>query len=187
MGRGKYGARAANRMAEAEATLIGQLQADVREAREERDEARAQLDRVLRDFNSDARIIGERLASEALAEMQSALDEAEVERAADRGRYARQAFDVIHRHGGQLPMEGFAALAEVFGMGSQVGSLLAVENQNRHSRRANAKFVRTAATMRRRGWNEKGMTSPKGGAEDAEAGRLDGEGEGRGQGRLPGR
>lgn len=149
MVRGKYAARAANRAVELDATIIHELRQKVARVEAERDALRVELDRVLRDFDADTHIVGERLAAETVAAVRAEMEALQVERDADRGRYAQQVFDVIGQCGGELPMEGFSQLAEVFDMGSQVGRLLNIEGQNRTSRRANAKVLRAHVEMDR--------------------------------------
>lgn len=140
MTRGKYAARALVRTDRAHEQVVAGHLATIKRLNEELAEVRSQLERVERDRDSDVLILADRLSAHRVEVVRAELETERLDRAADRGLFARRVFRVLDEHAAAMRMEGYAALAEVFGMGSQLGGLL--PTGNRRGRRAAAAVAR---------------------------------------------
>lgn len=153
MAKGKYAARAANRLAEIDSVLVAELREKVARLTAERDEALATLEAERRDRATDAQRIGAELSAEAIQELQTALADSKQQREQDRLKFCEQVFDVLNEYGVALPTPAdWLRFAEIFGR-NDLGVLLGKyrRDNNRHARRSSAAKIRMTSDLIRRG------------------------------------
>lgn len=142
MTRGKYAAKAANRMAQLDSELVNELRRELAAATHERDVARRDLEQLTRSMEVQARRLGSELAGAEILDLRRQLLDEKAARAADRERFADEVFDVFRKHGGELPAHGYLELADIFGASSKFGMYLTGGNGNRNQRRVNGRTAR---------------------------------------------
>lgn len=153
MAKGKYAARAANRLAEIDSILVSELREKVDRLTAERDGACAALEAERRDRGAEAQRIGGELAAEAVRELQTALADSRQQREQDRLKFSEQVFDLLHELGVALPtLDEWLRLAQIFGR-NDLGVLLARvhPDNNRHSRRSSVAKIRMTSDLIRKG------------------------------------
>jgi hypothetical protein len=153
MTRGKYGAKAANRLAQLDNDIINGLRAELAAIKNERDVARLELEQFQRDAHAEAQRIAADMSRDALREVADQLVTEKAARDADRIRYCDEVWGLFYELGGQLPMEGYGRLAAIFGRGDALGELINrnVPRPGRSSRRARESRARLIAEFARQG------------------------------------
>lgn len=153
MTRGKYAAKAANRMAQLDNEIIADLRAKLAALTAERDEVRQEAARLRDKLASEVNRAAEHLSAARINEVAQELVAERQARKDDQAEYAREVFRVITQHGGRLPAAGHAALASVFGQSHRLGELVDETRRatalpaTRNGRRATAKSARIRGDM----------------------------------------
>lgn len=150
MAKGKYAARAANRLAEIDAGIVAELREKLAEVKTQRDVALHDLETLRRSHSAEVQHKAQELAAGTVEGLMAELAAEREQRDADRIRYSEEVFTVCHQYGVTMPlMKGWAALAEVFGRGSECGDLvnLHIPKANRDSRRTSAKRTKHISTL----------------------------------------
>lgn len=159
MTRGKYAAKAANRLAEIDAGLVAELREKLAATAAERDAARAEVDRLSRRRDSDARAVGELLAADAVRDMSEKLAEEKRARDEDRLRYATGVSKVIGNAAFAIKatMAGWADLADVFDLrGEDLADFMGYTGNPRKRRVITTDYMRNRgeAHAQRRGMSD---------------------------------
>lgn len=136
MSRGKYAVRAANRLAEIDAGLVEELRGKLAEVAADRDAARAEVDLLTRQRDSEARAVAERLAADAVREATEKLAAEREAREADRQRYAAGVSQLLIRNRSLVtaPEGVWADLIDLFGLkGREIGRFMGREDADRRN------------------------------------------------------
>lgn len=155
MTRGKYAAKAANRLAQLDSELVADLREKLAEVTAERDAARAEVDLLTRKRDAEARVVAERLAAGAVREVAEKLEAEREARANDRQGYAEGVSRILRAEGVKAPASVWADLIDVFGLrGKEMATFMG--KTGGHARRLgqlNSDELRRAdaAAARRRG------------------------------------
>lgn len=124
MTRGKYAARAANRLAEIDAGLVAELREKLTTVSRERNALRQELDRMRREQGAEAQRIAGALAAGRVSELEQALHDERSARAAERQEMARKTFQLLRVERAKLTFEAHGRLAAIFGMADKLGEIL---------------------------------------------------------------
>jgi hypothetical protein len=153
MARGKYAARAANRLAEIDSGVVAELKEKLATVTAERDSARAEVDRLGRDLYSQTKAIADRVAQDRVQQLEEALLTEQRERAEDRRVLGRKFFEMWRLFDFKVPMAALEEFATLFGISDQIGALVAEggKDNNRASRRTTKKKIRMIQDLEQRG------------------------------------
>lgn len=122
MTRGKYAAKAANRMANLDNELLQQAIEDRNQAREERDAVLLELRALKRDMQGVAMREASRLAESEIRRLNDELREMQIRHIADNEEKFRKIVRTLKRGRLELP-----EVAEILGYGSMLGEVVADE------------------------------------------------------------
>ncbi len=155
MARGKYAAKAANRLAELDAGLVAELKKQLAAVTAERDSARSEVERLIVTLNSRVRTLARDLSGEEKQRLQDALLAEQKERTEDRRNLGRKLFYIWRRYDDEFTMP-FPAIEEVvalFDLSKEVGNLITEgeNNLSREARRTTAKKIHLLRTLEERG------------------------------------
>lgn len=155
MARGKYAAKAANRLAEIDAGLIAELKDQLAAVTAERDNARGEAERITVSLNSQVRTLAQEYSQDEIRRLKEALLAEQSGRSADRRELGRKLFDIWRRHDKEFTMS-FAVIEEItalFDLGKEVGALIneGQEGTSRESRRTTGRKIHLLKKAEERG------------------------------------
>lgn len=146
MTRGKYAAKAANRMAQIDSEIVADLRAQLATAVNERDEARREAKRLQDKLATDVNRAARDLSDARIAEVSQDLVAERKGRAEDRKQLGHELFAVFQKFDAWPKFNILADIASVFGLSDEIGEvvrpLMAGNPGNRHARRLNAGRLR---------------------------------------------
>lgn len=138
--KGKYAAKAANRMAQLDSEIITDLRAEVADLRGRLEAAESAAHAARRDIESEGRRVAAQIAGSEISALRAELLAAQQARSDDRKDFGRRVFEVLRR-GGLPSADAAADIASIFGVSADLGSLVGPDLVRRH-RRATAKTAR---------------------------------------------
>lgn len=143
MTKGKYAAKAKNRLANLDNELLQDVIAERDALKMELDAERLKVQAAERLLHSRALRLASQMSSEEMATLKAELAESAKRFAEETKRRANAVFRLFDdgKMGG-CTYEGYTRLAEILGVGDMFGELIAPGDASRHTRRATAKKAR---------------------------------------------
>lgn len=142
MTRGKYAAKAANRMAQIDSEIVADLRAKLDLVTNERDEARRDARRLEIQLASEVHRAARNLADARVAGAMAELLAERTARTEDREQLGKEVFAIFDRLGFFPPFAAQAEMASLFGMAGRMGELFHDADSNRNARRMTARRAR---------------------------------------------
>jgi DeoR/GlpR family transcriptional regulator of sugar metabolism len=156
--RGKYAARATNRLADLDNDVIAELKESLAACSAERDTLRRELNRLTAQMQGEAQRVGAQLAADRVAEAERQLAEQRRAHEEDKARMARELFEILRSE--NVSARGTTTwykIAAIFGQQEEFGSLITGGNPTRNQRRTTPGKVKMLAEIERS--NRRGRAS----------------------------
>lgn len=140
--KGKYAAKAANRLADLDNELLQQTIAERDSLKAECATLERRLSQLSRDTNAEAMRRAGEIAATEISRLNNLLLKSDSDRDAEVRRIASAIYGLIKEFDIRMPVSAHTRLPEIFRLGAEAGTLTELEGRSRRTRRRSAKQIR---------------------------------------------